>query len=762
MKDKTGSLGSWATLAGAVTIGAVLALVVGILIGNGTEKTKTVTLGQSEVLLPTSEADRSKSPAAPAFTKETLAALPTTNWITNGGSLNNNRYSPLTQIDTSNVADLKGVWHTKLQTGSMAAKYSAESQPIVYNGVMYVSTGANEVFAVDVKSGDVKWKYDPGLDQAISTVCCGWLSRGVAIGDGRVYSAQLDGKLTALDMATGRVVWSKSVADWKKGYTLTAAPLYYEGRVFIGTAGGEFGIRGHLMAFDAKTGGEVWRFYTIPDPKSNDVGHDTWPKDNDSWQKGGAPIWQTPAVDPELGMIYFSTGNASPDLNGELRAGDNLFAASMVALDVNTGKYKWHFQQVHHDIWDYDAPSPMVLYDAVVDGKVRKGVAQPSKTGWLYMLDRETGKPIFPITEKPVPQDPNQKTAKTQPYPSNPPFAMQEVDDDIMAKLQKAADSQVGQGKKVEIEKGKIFDPFNETMVAVAPGPAGGTNWPPSSYNQKLQMFYVCSQDTAAGLQKTEVESKYHPGQIYLGSILVSTGFNGKGHVTAIDAQTGKIVWNVEWPDSCYSGTVTTAGNLVFVGRNNGELQAYDARNGSRLWSFQTGSGANNTVTTFMQDDKQYVAFYAGGNSLAGTARGNDLWLFALDGTLGPVKAGSGAGAIAHAGDEGEAEQSEQTPENTESAPADGGGDEQANANVKGDAAAGKQVFADNCSTCHGAEGKGGNGGPDLTTVASAKDLAAVTKQVADGGGGMPAFKGTLSAKQVADVSAFVVDTLNG
>jgi alcohol dehydrogenase (cytochrome c) len=780
MKDKDGSLGSWATLIGAVVVGAVVALIVGILIGNGTEQTKTVTLGQADVLLPQTKVDRSKSPSAPAFTPATLNALPTTNWITNGGSIANQRYSPLTQINTTNVSKLKGVWMTQLDTVSTTAKYSQETQPIVYNGVMYVSTGADEVYAMDVASGDVKWKYDAQLDQSITTVCCGWDNRGVAIGDGKVYVGQLDGKVVALDMRTGKVIWTKQVDRWQDGYTITHAPLYYEGRVVVGVAGGEFGIRGRVEALDAKTGGEAWRFYTVPDPTKDVPGqgpNDTWPKDKDSWKTGGAPVWQTPSVDPELGMLYFSTGNAAPDVNGEEREGDNLFSSSIVALDVKTGKYKWHFQQVHHDIWDYDGPSPTILYDANVNGKVVHGIAEASKTGWLYMLDRKTGKPIFPINEKPVPQDPNQKTAATQPYPTTDAFARHELTDADYKKIMAAGKAQIGQGKSVDIKRGKIFDPFGKDPVAVLPGPTGGDNWPPASYNQKLQMFYICSQNSPAALAQSPLPG-HKAGEIYIGSLLVSTGFNGDGNVTAIDAQTGKIVWQISTPDSCYSGTVTTAGNLVFVGRNTGELQAYDARNGSRLWSFQTGAGANSTVTTFTQDNEQYVAFAAGGNSLAGTPRGRNVWLFSLNGTMDQLKGtGDDAGAIAHAGEQVSSEESEQTEDNTVDATTDDNGDANSTADatadngdkaagdtksVSGDAAAGKQVFADNCSTCHGADGKGGNGGPDLTGIPDAKDTTKVIKQVTGGGGGMPAFSGQLSAQQIADVSAFVVSTING
>ncbi|NUT56855.1 MAG: PQQ-binding-like beta-propeller repeat protein, partial [Thermoleophilia bacterium] len=242
--------------------------------------------------------------AAPAFSADDLMQEPKEAWLTNGGTLYNQRYSPLDEIDTGNVGDLKGVWMTDLAGSGVAAKYSAEAQPIVHEGVMYVPTGADDVFAVSVATGKVLWRYQANLDQKISTVCCGWLSRGVALGEGRVYLGQLDGTLVALDQKTGERIWQTAVGDWKQGYTITAAPLYYDGMVITGVSGGEFSIRGRVQAYDAKSGKEVWRFYTIPGP--GDVGHDSWPQDNDTWERGGAPVWQTPAVDPELGLLYFS------------------------------------------------------------------------------------------------------------------------------------------------------------------------------------------------------------------------------------------------------------------------------------------------------------------------------------------------------------------------------------------------------------------------------------------------------------------------
>ena len=263
-------------------------------------------------------------------------------------------------------------------------------------------------------------RYEANLDPGISTVCCGWTSRGVAIGDGKVYAGQLDGKLVALDQVTGEVVWSIQAERWQEGFTITTAPLYYDGLVITGFAGAEFGVRGRVKAYDADDGSLVWTFYTIPGP--GELGHDTWPQDNEVWRSGGATVWQTPALDPDLGLVYFSTGNAGPDFNGAVRPGDNLFSASIVAVDVRTGKYRWHFQQVHHDLWDYDSPNPVVLFDVEIDGVKRKGLAQAGKTGWVYILDRTTGEPLIGIEERAVPQEPRQATAATQPFPLGDAF----------------------------------------------------------------------------------------------------------------------------------------------------------------------------------------------------------------------------------------------------------------------------------------------------------------------------------------------------
>ena len=294
-----------------------------------------------------------RTPAAPPkFTAQELTAPPTGGWITNGGNVYNQRYSPLAHINRGNVAALKPAWRTHLNGSGTDSKYSGQAQALVFDGVIYIPTGANDVFALDADTGRILWTHEAHLDPNITVICCGWMSRGVALGDGKVFSGQLDGKLVALDHATGNVVWQVQAETNDEGFSITSAPLYYDGLVITGFAGGDRASRGRVKAYDADTGKLVWTFYTIPGP--GEIGHDTWPSYNDAWEYGGAAVWQTPAVDPELGLVYFSTGNPGPDLNGSVRPGDNLFSVSMLAIDAKTGEYRWHFQQVHHDLWDYD------------------------------------------------------------------------------------------------------------------------------------------------------------------------------------------------------------------------------------------------------------------------------------------------------------------------------------------------------------------------------------------------------------------------
>jgi quinohemoprotein ethanol dehydrogenase len=657
-------------------------------------------------------------------------------WSTNGGAMSNQRYSTLDEIDTSNVAQLKGVWRTHLNGSGVAAKYSGESQPIVQDGVIYITTGNDDVFAVSVDSGKILWEHKSNISQEISTVCCGWLNRGVAIGDNRLYLGQLDGKVVALDVDTGEAVWTRQLVEWQKGQVITGAPLFLDGKIYIGVVGADYGTRGFLEAMDAETGESVWRSYMVPAP--GEPGSETWPE-GDAYEKGGASIWSTPAYDEDLNLLYVTTGNAGNDWFGGDREGDNLYAASIVAIDRDSGKIKWHFQEVHHDIWDYDSPAAPVLFDVEQDGDTVKGVGAPGKTGWLYLLDRATGEPLYGIDEKPVPQNAEQKTAETQPFPRNGEFIPHTPPTPEEVARVKSQITGPAKDLPVVVAQEMFTPPSTKHMLIYRPGPQGGNNWEPTSYNPETQMFYVCAADQTVGVLAADLE--FVEGKSFAGiGAIAGLGYNqSSGTLTAIDATDGSVAWQKTWPDACYSGTVTTAGDLVFVGRNAGELQAYDARNGNQLWSFQTGAGANDTISVFEQDGKEYVAFLSAGNSLMASAHGDSLWLFSLDGTMGPAPAPSGGQGTEHAGQGGNQ-----------------GGGEQAT----GDPAAGKTVFADNCAGCHGVDGTGGNGGPDLTAIPSAKNQAAVMKQVENGGGGMPAFKGSLTQKQIKDVTAYVTQEI--
>ena len=550
-----------------------------------------------------------------------LSAPPTDGWLKSGGNLFNQNYSPLTQINRQNVANLKGVWRARLEGSGLATKYSGEAQPVVHDGVVYIVTGADDVFAISVKTGKTLWNYEARLDEKITTVCCGWTSRGMGLGEGKIFVGQLDGRLVALDEKSGTPAWSVQAERWQEGYTITAAPLYFDGMVIVGFAGGENGIRGRIKAYDAKDGRLIWTFYTIPAP--GEIGHETWPNDNDAWKHGGATIWQTPAVDPELGLIYFTTGNPGPDFNGRIRRGDNLFSVSMVAIEAKTGKYRWHFQQVHHDIWDYDSPNPVILFDVRINGRLRKAAAEASKTGWVYILDRVTGKPLIGIDEKSVPQEPRQFTSPTQPFPRGDAFVPHQID--------------VAVEDFPLVNQGRIFTPFWADGVIAKPSPRGGANWPPSSYDPASNYFYVCGTDMVnlfkGGEENQVIPAEGHGGR-YLGGAFGGAPIPGTGIFAALDMKTNRLVWQQRWRDNCYSGSVTTAGGLVFVGRNDGRLTALDSSNGKRLWEFQTGAGMNSPVSVFQYEGEEYVVAYSAGSLFAGSPRGDNLWLFSLKGTM--------------------------------------------------------------------------------------------------------------------------------
>jgi PQQ-dependent dehydrogenase (methanol/ethanol family) len=575
-------------------------------------------------------------PLAPAFAPRDLAAPARAEWATNGGDYGQTRYSRLDQITTANVGALKAKWHIHLDGSATAPKYKGEGTPLVYKGIMYLVTGNSDVFAIDATTGDKLWTYHSRIPQLISTVCCGWASRGIALGDGKVFVAQLDGLLVALDQQTGAVDWATRNASWEQGYTMTMAPLYYNGLVIVGVSGAEFGARGSETAYAAEDGHRVWRFYTTPAP--GDLGSGTWPA-NTEWMHGGATIINQPSVDAGNQLLYFTTGNAGP-WSGR-GPGDDLFTASMVAIDASTGAYRWHFQIVHHDIWDYDCPSNTVLFDTVIGGAMQTVVAEPCKTGWVYELDRRTGNPVTEIEEKPVPQSAFQNTAATQPIPAGDNFAQQ-------CPNPRSFRARGADGEPFAF--GCIFTPFDDRrFTAVAPGSPGGSNWNPAAYDPNTGYLYVCSRNSQYAYRALPAASdSYVVGASLVGAQLAlpSSGIT-TGAFTAMNMSTNRIVWARRYARSAYgakdlacgSGSLATAGGLVFMGLPEGlyhGIVAYDSSTGARLWRFRTDAGIESPPLTYSVEGKQYVAVYAGGRTTtAGAAtKGDSLYVFSLDGTI--------------------------------------------------------------------------------------------------------------------------------
>jgi alcohol dehydrogenase (cytochrome c) len=658
---------------------------------------------------------------APAFNDKQLLTPPTDAWITNGGTLYNQRYTPLALINRDNVKQLKALWRTAMGSG-MTQGHAGQAQILAYEGVLYVVNGALDVFAVDVLTGAILWRYEGKPDLRAGSPI-GRVSRGVALGDGKVYVAIADGRLAALDQKTGKPVWEVQAERWQDGYAFTAAPLYFDGKVIIGSNGGEMGTRGRIRAFDAKDGKLVWTFYTVPGP--GEPGHDTWPKDSDAWLRGGANIWQTPAVDPQLGLLYFSTANPGPDLNGSVREGDNLYANSIVAIEAKTGKYRWHFQQVHHDIWDYDSPNPVVLFDAPYNGRQRRGLAQVGKTGWAYILDRETGQPLIGIEERPVPQEPRQKTAATQPFPIGDAIVPQEID-----MVPEGATLLPGTGELPN--KGRIFTPFWDKPISVKPGTMGGANWPPSSYDPESRWLYVCASDRISDfIVRLPLETP-GPNKVYMGGQFTQAQVDDSGVLAALDVTTNKLVWRQEWREICYSGSIVTGGGLLFTGRADGRLMALDKQTGAKLWEFMTDAGVNTTVTTFEYQGQQYVVVHAGGGSFANGKRGDGIWMFSLDGKIGPI--------VASLGDAG------------------GGGGPAAPtvaaATKPLDLANGEGIYKAACLACHGTEGRGGHGGgPALLNNLTSDHIRLITTT---GRNNMPTFRQVYDADQIRDVAEYI------
>jgi PQQ-dependent dehydrogenase (methanol/ethanol family) len=494
---------------------------------------------------------------------------------------------------------------------------------------MYVSTGNDDVFAIDAATGKQLWVYHSHIPvKTITTVCCGFSNRGVALGDGKVFIAQIPGQLVALDQKTGGVLWRVWNTRWQEGGTMTLAPLYFDHKVIVGISGGEMGVRGAVTAFNASTGAQLWRFYTCP--SYGDLGGGTW--SGNEWQHCGGAVWSTPTVDPNRGLVYFGVGN--PDPWSSRGPGNDLFTDSFVALDVNSGTVRWWYQTVHHDLWDYDLTSPTVLFDVNVKGKQRHGISAPGKTGWLYELDRNSGHPLLGIREKKVPQEKSQNTSATQPYPVGQPFA------DQCAHASDYTNPKTGQVLKAPNGKpykfGCIFTPYSDKQYVVyAPGTEGGSDWQPSSYSPQTHFQYICGYNgnTALAANPNNRNPAWVAGQSYFGAQFgygLVKGFGDAGtpdqgakrggYLKAMDVTTNRIAWTVPMPvqGDCYDAPFSTAGGLVFVGHDsttNPTYSAYDAKTGKLLWNYPTGVKVAFSAPgiTYTANGKQYVAALQGG-----------------------------------------------------------------------------------------------------------------------------------------------------
>jgi PQQ-dependent dehydrogenase (methanol/ethanol family) len=511
-------------------------------------------------------------------------------WLHTNGSYEQARYYPATQINTSNVSKLRPAF--VFQTEVLE---SMETSPIVVNGTMYLTTSFNHVYAVNATTGEELWHYKHKMGP-ITTYCCGPNNRGVAISGNRLFMGTLDAKLVALDAKTGKLLWETQIADPELGYSETMAPTVVGNKVLIGTNGGEYGIRGFVKAYEAATGKEIWNFHTIPE---NSAGvwatHDATGRDmlrdiaaekaalaqmGDPYKTLGGGVWQNPAVDRATGKVYFVVGNPSPDLDGSLRPGDNLYTDSLVGLDLETGKYACHFQYIAHDVWDLDAVSPPVLVD--VKDKTSKtvpGILHAGKTGHIYVHDRKTCG-LIRFSEAMVPQE-NMWVLPTK------------------------------EGARM------------------LPGANGGVEWSPIAVDPNKGLAFAVNLHQP---MTYHVESTPYPGgKLWLGGAFkVIPGEEQWGNVTAVDYNTGKLAWSAKTQQPMIGGALATAGGLVFAGEGNGLFKAYNSSTGEVLWQFQCGAGVNAPPVSYSVNGKQYIAVAAGGNVQLNYKRGNSVFVFSL------------------------------------------------------------------------------------------------------------------------------------
>ena len=533
-----------------------------------------------------------------------------TGWPMYGHNYSNTRFSPLKQIDTKNVSDLKLAF--AFQFGSLR---SNEASPIVIGDTMYVSTsnGPKYVYALNAKTGERKWTYEPEIpDDVMQFACCDVNSRGVTFSDGKIFVGRLDGKLTALDAATGKELWTSVVVDYKQGSVITSPPIVVKDKVITGFGGGEYGARGSLQAYDVKTGKEVWKTFTVPG--EGEPGSESWK--GDSFKHGGAVAWLVGSYDPETNLVFYGTSNPSPwnsavrsTGNGDYGKLSNLYSTSTLALDADKGKIKWHLQGTPADAWDYDGVNEALLTDLKIDGKKTPVMLKADRNGFFYVANRQTGKLIS--AEKFVPTTWADKI------------------DVATAKPVEVADKRPGP---------------DHPAKGVCPNLIGGKNWQPMSFNPGTGLVYIPSNNICMDWAVSEVN--YKRGVFYLGAEFPTLAGPGGylGELIAWDPIAQKKVWGVKEDLPFNGGTLTTAGGLVFSGNLHGAFRAFDAKNGKELWKAMLGTGIGAGPISYSVDGKQYVAIVVGRTAsipaflgdigkkmVAATPEGGALFVFSID-----------------------------------------------------------------------------------------------------------------------------------
>ncbi len=512
------------------------------------------------------------------------------NFLHTNGNYEQTRYYPARQINASNVGDLRPAWIFQTEVVE-----SMETSPIIVDGVMYVTTSFNHVYALNAETGEQIWHYKHKMGP-ITTYCCGPNNRGVAVYGDMVYMGTLDARLLALDAKTGKLLWNVEVGDPELGYSETMAPTAVNGKILIGTNGGEYGIRGFVKAYDWKTGDLLWHFHTTPENSVGDwATHDATGRDmlrdigaekenlkaqGDPYKTLGGGVWQNPSIDLVNNRAYFVAGNPSPDLDGSLRPGDNLYTNSLIAVDLDTGEYICHFQYIAHDVWDLDAVSPTILTDVMDnDGNSVPGVLHGGKTGHVY-VHRADDCSLIRHSEAMVPQE-NMWVLPT------------------------------AEGERM------------------LPGANGGVEWSPMTVDPNLRLTYAINLHQP---MTYHVESSPYPeGKLWLGGAFkVIADEEQWGNVTAVDYDTGNIRWKVKTQQPMIGGIMATAGGVVFAGEGNGLFKAYDSETGSVLWKFQAGAGVNAPPSSYTVNGKQYIVVAAGGNVQLNFKRGNNIIAFAL------------------------------------------------------------------------------------------------------------------------------------